>query len=75
MPGGHTNRATINKRRPMSPGMKALLSHIVKGGRVSGHRFDTAEQNQARALMDRGYAIPDPAGWWAPTEEGIAANG
>lgn len=32
-----------------------------------------ADKNRARALMDRGYALPDDAGWWSATEEGKAA--
>lgn len=70
---GHTDRETINQRRPLTPGMRYLLGFIVANGKVSGHRFEQAEKSQARALMDRGLASPDPAGWWEATEAGRAA--
>lgn len=73
MPAGHTDRATINERKPLTPGMRLLLKLAVRDGMISGHRFTKGEQNSARGLMDRGLALPDDAGWWRPTEAGKAA--
>ncbi len=73
---GHTDKATINARRSLTPGMRALLQRMVDARdfvKVSGHRFDQAEKSQARALMDRRLAEPDTAGWWSATEAGRAA--
>lgn len=73
MSSGHTDRATINARRPLSPGMRRLLSWIVTKGPVAMAGFSEAEKNQARALMDRGYITPDEASTvWHATDAGRA---
>lgn len=65
---GHTG-SDINARVPMSPGMVRLLRGLAKG-KTQGHHFTQPEKAQARALMDRGFAQPDPAGWWEITPAG-----
>lgn len=73
MPAGHTDRATINQRKPMSRAMEKLLRWVIANGKMSGHKMDQADKSRARALMDRGYMIPDAAGWWDVTDAGRAA--
>lgn len=68
---GHTDRATINQRRPMSAGMVSLLRAMARAA-VDQDELDQAERSQARALMDRGYATPSPSGWWSATAAGLA---
>lgn len=71
---GHTDRATINQRRPMSKAMREVLRDIIRYGRISGKTFSQSDQGRLRALMDRGYITPDPAQWWTATEAGIEAD-
>lgn len=54
---GHTDKATINQRRPLSSGMVFVLRCLAKS-RVWRPAMTAARKNQLRALMDRGYAAP-----------------
>lgn len=53
MPSGHTDRKTINERRPTTDLMKGILERI-KRGEVRWGDLSTGEKNAARALIDRG---------------------
>lgn len=71
---GHTDRATINQRRPMTPATRELLALMAKhGGYCIG--CDQGNASRARALMDRGYARPpsDRGGRWTATDAGLKA--
>lgn len=60
---GHTDRSTINERRPMTRGMRITLSWIAsKPSGIHWSSMSTAEKNHARALRDRGYASVEPDG-------------
>jgi hypothetical protein len=72
VPVGHTNKETINKRKPLTPLMMSVLREVGVNGRMSPKRWDGGRKNAARALMDRGLATPDAAGWWLLTEAGKA---
>ncbi|MFC5509299.1 hypothetical protein [Bosea massiliensis] len=71
---GHTDRATINQRRPITRGMRGLLESLTRLDLFWGH-LDTAEKNQMRALADRGYAAQGDDNWWEITDAGRAALG
>lgn len=68
---GHTDRETINSRRPLNDGMRALLTDLGRAD-LWHHTLSTAEKNRMRGLMDRGYARPGPDNprIWTITEEG-----
>lgn len=71
---GHTDRATINQRRPMTPATRALLERMAEpGGYCIG--CDQGNASRARALMDRGYAFPPavPGRAWRATDAGREA--
>ncbi len=73
---GHTDKATINQRRPLTAGMRRLLEEMAanrlgKHGK-EGHRLYQSDGDRARALMDRGLALPDEHGWWSATPAGRA---
>lgn len=56
MPSGHTNKDTINQRRPISKAMFGLLKDL---NRYGGHKLAGMNhriKNSARALVDRGLA-------------------
>jgi hypothetical protein len=55
MPAGHTDIATINKRRPLTPGMSTMLDALLKGP-VAEVDLSQAEDNQMRALCVRKLA-------------------
>lgn len=55
MPTGHTVAATINKRRPLTPGMSAMLDALLNGP-VAELDLSQAEDNQMRALCVRKLA-------------------
>lgn len=79
---GHTDRATINQRRPLTENMSAVLETL--NGRRSIYattpprrglyprEMTQAEKNAAKALHNRGLAKWD-SGCWQITEAGIAA--
>jgi len=74
---GHTDRDTINDRKPLTKGMYALLKQIVRNGSVAYDECANGERNQLRALMDRGLALPvgDGAKWEATPEGQAAVDG
>lgn len=52
---GHTDKATINRRRPLTPNMGRVLAELAAGPRR--HRDLTqSDANACRALCDRGLA-------------------
>ena len=55
MPVGHTDMATINKRRPLTPGMSDLLQALLDGP-VAEVDLSQAEDNRMRALCVRKLA-------------------
>jgi hypothetical protein len=71
---GHTDKATINQRRPLTPGMRELLATVVQKGRMQKVVMTGIEENRMRALVDRGLVT-----WhiefrgYQPTEAGRAA--
>lgn len=74
MPAGHTDRETINRRRPMTDATRNLLRRMVEEGGVH-IGCDQGNASRSRALKDRGYAIPPatPGGRWSATDAGRAA--
>lgn len=63
MPMGHTDRATINERRPLTRSMRAMLDRIAANepkGLVWG-TLGTPDKNVVRALRDRGLVTLDDA--------------
>lgn len=54
---GHTDAATINERRPLTPGMLTLLRRIGESPRCAYQwsGFSRSARNQLRALHVRGY--------------------
>lgn len=52
---GHTDKATINQRRPLTAGMLALLT-TLSADRIPEWKLTGVEKNQMRGLLDRGYA-------------------
>lgn len=53
---GHTNKATINKRRAPTENMWNALSKLVDRGRVKHMDLSQSDANAIRAMCDRGYA-------------------
>jgi hypothetical protein len=53
---GHTNKATINKRRPLTENMKWYLDRLANEGRAGSSSLTQSGANAMRALCDRGYA-------------------
>lgn len=51
---GHTDKATINQRTPLSKGMRDLLALVVQKGRYQEIVMTGAEKNMMRALANRG---------------------
>lgn len=76
MVSGHTDRTTINARRPLTPRMRETLAWIDTreraGAWLRNVSFSNAGRNAARALMDRGLAEPEPNGRWRCTDAGRA---
>lgn len=71
---GHTDKATINQRRPLSDGMVILLRRMAREG---GYKLPVGvneAHSRARALMDRGLAMPghDSRYPWTATDAGRA---
>lgn len=70
MPSGHTDRATINDRRPLTAGMVLLLKQLrVK--RIRDQDFSRSEKAPLRALMDRGLVEFSPDRIWSITKSGL----
>lgn len=71
---GHTIKATINQRRPLTPTMRRTLRAIIQTGQLPHASLGQAEQNATRALCDRGLVT-----WhietrsYAPTADGHLA--
>ena len=55
MPVGHTDAVTINKCRPLTPGMSNMLQALLDGP-VAEVDLSQAEDNQMRALCVRKLA-------------------
>lgn len=70
MPSGHTDRATINERRPLTPGMVSLLK-MLRAKRIRYQYFSRTSKAPLRALMDRGLVSCSPEGIWSITESGL----
>lgn len=58
---GHTDRATINERKPITPNMRAFLQRLAERSQERGptggyfrRELLQFEKNAARALLDRG---------------------
>jgi len=64
MPSGHTDRETINQRRPLSPGMASMLRDIEKGRLTNKSQLncDTSETSRLRGLLDRRLVDISPSG-------------
>lgn len=55
MPSGHTDRDTINQRRPLTPAMTELLKTLAASSpRLHWVELSTGEKNTLRALGHRG---------------------
>jgi len=55
---GHTDKATINSRKALSPQMRTQLYHL-QSGPIASSRQSQSEKNSMRALEARGYV------WWS----------
>ncbi len=74
MPSGHTNRETINQRRPLTPAMVELLKTLAASNpRLHWVELSTPEKNTLRALGYRGLVTR--GGEPRLTEAGRAALG
>ena len=51
---GHTDKATINQRIPLSRGMRDLLALVVRKGRHQVVVMTGVEKSMMRALLNRG---------------------
>jgi hypothetical protein len=66
---GHTDKNTINQRKPPTPGMIDLLrrmarrrgGRISQGGTIADAGLGQADQNAMRGLLNRGMADWDVA--------------
>lgn len=70
---GHTDKATINKRRPLTPNMQRVLKSLIEAGRSKHRELSQSDANACRALCDRGYAtwhVEDYS--YSATDEGHA---
>jgi hypothetical protein len=82
VPSGHTDLATINDRRPLTPRMVELMGTVRRYEKkaemhgVASNLFrgemTTAEKNAARALVDRGLLTYTPLDTVIQTEAGKA---
>lgn len=63
MPSGHTDRATINERRPLTRSMRAMVDRIRanQSSPLVWGQLATPDKNVVRALMDRGIVEKDGA--------------
>lgn len=64
MPSGHTDKSTINKRRPMSTRMRQALQEIDQHSpyRIQWHELSGGDRNTIRAITDRMLVIDTPEG-------------
>ncbi len=69
---GHTDKATINARKPLTPGMRETLERLSRSVFALRHT-ERATKNQIRALVDRGLAAYDGTDWAFITDAGRAA--
>ena len=53
---GHTNKATINQRRPLTDNMRYELEQMAKYGLRGQSSLTQSGKNAMRALLDREYA-------------------
>lgn len=72
MNSGHTDKATINARKPLTPGMREVLEMLSRD-RIALRHTERATKNQIRALFDRGYAEHDGVDYAVITAAGRAA--
>jgi len=61
MPAGHTDKATINERKPLTPYMRSVLRQLADPDRPRSQwtSFTTGEKNIVRALANRGLATTE----------------
>lgn len=57
MVSGHTERSTINERKPLTPLMASLLRHMRRVTHVAWSDLSASDKNCLRGLMDRGYVM------------------
>ncbi len=57
MPAGHTDRDTINQRRPLTENMRATLQMIIDDASVPVSQMTQQQKNAARALHDRDLVL------------------
>lgn len=53
---GHTDRTTINKRKPLTDNMRYWLQRLSDQGLLGHSSLSQSGANAVRALCDRGYA-------------------
>lgn len=70
---GHTDRATVNARRPLTPGSRELLEQVVSAFLMQSE-LSNGEKNQMRGLADRGLVnqTTGPHLGWKATAAGHA---
>lgn len=56
---GHTNRTTINQRRPLTENMRYYLGRMAEWGLYGEASLSQAGKNAMRALFTRGYVSWD----------------
>jgi len=69
---GHTDKATINARRPLTEGMRGTLESLSRD-RIAIRHTERDTKNRVRALVDRGLARYDGADHISITAAGRAA--
>jgi hypothetical protein len=83
MPSGHTDKATINQRRPLTDRMRSALASIARGERradmhgiaslLHWYELSQPEKNSVGALRDRGLVSQDEGGALRLTNQGREA--
>lgn len=53
---GHTNKKTINARRPLTENMLDMMRKLAEWGRVKHSSMSQSQANAIKALCTRGYA-------------------
>jgi hypothetical protein len=53
---GHTDKATINARKPLTEGMRDTLESLLRD-RIAIRHTERATKNQIRALLGRGLVV------------------
>ncbi len=68
---GHTDKATINARKPLTAGMRSALDRLSRD-HIAMRHAEQDTKNRVRALIARGYA-EQPGDFAYITEAGRAA--